>query len=350
MCHGFRAAVGYKVGQDYSNMDTVLMKFILQHTKTSLIIGSLLVLIVGMSIGSLLSETKMLTCSRYELLNTDVVCGSPDVIAKTGYAKTRQEIVQFIEAMKTSGEVQGTAVYFRDLKHGPTFGINESANFSPASLLKLPLAIVYLRAAESEPALLSNIIEYDGTSTVTGQSVQPEQTAQVGKPYTIEELLELMLVYSDNASYEILEQFVLEFPERRTLRRDTFQELGLIDPQSRSEETITVRGYASIFTMLHNASYLNLAFSEKILGWLATSYYDRGLVAGVPEGTTVASKFGERLYDDGTKQLHDCGIVYYPGNPYLLCVMSQGTDWDALAETIATISRMVYDEVDSRRL
>jgi hypothetical protein len=49
-------------------------------------------------------------------------------------------------------------------------------------------------------------------------------------------------------------------------------------------------------------------------------------------------------------QLHDCGIIYYPGNPYLLCVMTRGTDWSALEKTIQTISAMTYKEVDSRKL
>jgi hypothetical protein len=64
----------------------------------------------------------------------------------------------------------------------------------------------------------------------------------------------------------------------------------------------------------------------------------------------VAHKFGERTgFAGGVKQLHDCGIVYYPKNPYLLCIMTRGTDFTKLESTIAAVSKMVYQEFDSRK-
>jgi hypothetical protein len=112
----------------------------------------------------------------------------------------------------------------------------------------------------------------------------------------------------------------------------------------------SVHDYASIFRSLYNVSYLNAGDSEKLLSWLARSTYRKGLVAGVPAGVPVAHKFGERYLADGSKQLHDCGIIYYPRNAYSLCVMTKGPDWQALTDIVATISRRVYAEVDSRRV
>ena len=43
-----------------------------------------------------------------------------------------------------------------------------------------------------------------------------------------------------------------------------------------------------------------------------------------------------------TAQLHDCGIVYLPGRPYFLCVITEGRDADTLAEVIREISRDVF--------
>jgi len=70
----------------------------------------------------------------------------------------------------------------------------------------------------------------------------------------------------------------------------------------------------------------------------------------VPKEVRVAHKFGELGLPNGEKQLHDCGIIYYPGNPYLLCVMSKGKDSQKLSGIIQTISSMVYKEVDSRKI
>lgn len=282
-------------------------------------------------------------------VNSDIVCGEQDTIRKTGYTETRNQVLRYIEGQKPKG-VTSVSVYFRDLERGPVMGIAELEAFAPASLLKLPLAFVFMNAAETQPEVLTHQVTYTGSSTVAMQREQPRHSAQQGQTYTIESLLRMMLSYSDNASYEVLEQFLHNMPDRMTLRLETFQELGLIDPKDRVETTITVRGYASLLRILFNASYLSIEGSETVLSWLAASDFQRGLVAGVPAEIPVAHKFGERNFEGDLKELHDCGIVYFPNNPYLLCVMTRGTDWQALEETISTISRMMYEEVDSRRL
>ncbi len=283
-------------------------------------------------------------------VNQDVVCGKADVIKKTGYIETRNDILELIEKRKKENGIVDASVYFRDLVRGPVLGIREIEEFAPASLLKLPLAFVYFSAAEDQEGVMGQKINYVGTTTVKEQRILPRVSAESGKEYSIEEYLNMMLVHSDNASYEVLEQFLSDSPGRMTMRTETFQELGLIDPKDRVEATITVRGYASLFRILFNASYLNAENSEKVLSWLAETEYTEGLVAGVPENVKVAHKFGERLYANNVKELHDCGIIYFPENPYLLCVMTRGSDFEELEKLISEISRVVYEEVDSRRL
>lgn len=72
-----------------------------------------------------------------------------------------------------------------------------------------------------------------------------------------------------------------------------------------------------------------------------------GIVAGVPPGTVVAHKFGERrLAESDLVQLHECGIVYYPGQPYILCVMTRSRDLFKLTGVLKDVSGEVYREVD----
>ncbi len=64
----------------------------------------------------------------------------------------------------------------------------------------------------------------------------------------------------------------------------------------------------------------------------------------------VAHKFGERSFlDKKTKQLHDCGIVYHPAKPYVLCVMTRGDDFDKLSAVLRSVSALVYQEVDAQQ-
>jgi hypothetical protein len=70
-------------------------------------------------------------------------------------------------------------------------------------------------------------------------------------------------------------------------------------------------------------------------------------VAGVPPEIVVSHKFGERHFEGDVEieQLHDCGIVYKPNHPYMLCIMTRGHDVRTLAPVIAQISKMVYSHV-----
>ena len=273
------------------------------------------------------------------------------MISKASYDNFYYQLEKYINEEEQSNELYEISVYFRDLKNGPIFGFNELTEFIPASLLKVPTVMVFLNSAENQPELLTYKISYTGTTTVARQEVKPKESAKPNTLYTIEELLRLTLIYSDNASLNMLQTFLNENPQRLKLREETFQELGLIDPRTKSENTLTVRGYASLFRLLYNVSFLNAEMSEKILQWLAESDYQIGLRAGVPGNIKIAHKFGERFFEsDDVRQLHDCGIIYYPDNPYLLCVMTKGSDFNKLQSVIQHISEMVYEEVDSRKI
>lgn len=289
--------------------------------------------------------------SSYKFVNTSVVCEERDVLDKSSYDSFRSQLEEVIVLKQKASEVDEVSVYFRDLKHGPIFGINEQADFAPASLLKLPLAFVFFSASETQPELLQKKVLLEGDTDTDLQRIQPTVTAVPGREYTIEELMKNMIVYSDNASYDALEAFISKEERRAGIRNFIFQQIGIIDPKDRVEETVTVNGYATLFRLLYNASFLDLECSEKLLEWLAQSDYGYGLEGGVPEDVVVAHKFGERnIPGTNTRQLHDCGIVYYPGNPYLLCVMTRGTDWNSLERTIQHISALTWAEVHSRRL
>jgi len=318
-----------------------------------------LTLLVGISVGGVLflgihlhnERYSRLRCAeKYPHLNEHSVCLDKPVIKKTSYVETREKIEKMIADGKKSGALSDVSVSFRDLQQGPVFGISELMDFVPASLLKLPLSIVYLSAAEKQRELLGVKIKYSGTSSVAEQRILPQASAQQGVEYEMDDLLHMMLSYSDNASYETLEAFLENAPERKILRLHTLQELGFVNPEDKTVRTLTVRSYAGLFNLLYNATFLNAEYSEKVLSWLIESPYKNALAAGVPTDVRIAHKFGERTLKDGTKELHDCGIIYFPENPYLLCVMTRGTDFTQLEHVIAEISRIMYEEVNSRRL
>jgi beta-lactamase class A len=288
---------------------------------------------------------------KYQYVNPSIEYHNDYVIRKSSYDPFRKDLLSFIDTETKTGNISYASIFFRDLKSGPTFGINDFENFAPASLLKLPVAMAYFQLEEDYPGTMKTKLKFTKYNDPIEQHFPSSREIQVGGIYSIEEMVSSMLTHSDNASYSLLLQFIRDNPDKKKYLDQTNRELGIDDSSAGSDETLTTHGYASIFRQLYNVSYLNKTSSNKILSWLIQSDLKEGLVAGVPGGIEVAHKFGERASgDNDSKQLHDCGIVYFPGNPYLLCVMTRGKNWDNLAGFIKTVSEKTYKEVESRRL
>lgn len=316
-------------------------------------IVSIALLGVGILIGFLLNNKQEKThLNGYEYINQRLQFDINYPVRKSSMVPFRDELSQFIDFEKEAGRISDASVFFRDLQAGPTFSINDFTNFSPASLLKLPLAIAYFRLDEETPGILRTRLKYVRGGDSLLQEFKPTKQLQENEVYSVEEILFDMIVYSDNISQNILVQYIKTIPNGDNELNQVYQEVGATDVSDPLKENITVSGYASMLRQLFNVSYLNAESSEKILSWLAQSDFKDGLVAGVPDSIKVAHKFGERVFstDVEVKQLHDCGIVYFPNNPYILCVMTRGGEWSDLTSFIKTISEKVYNEMDSRRL
>lgn len=273
-------------------------------------------------------------------------------IEKKEYTVFRQSLEKFISEQVKKNKADEVAVYFRDLENGPTFEINSRTEFAPSSLLKVPLMMAVLKATESDPKLLTTEIELQLQIEDTLQPLPENQQLQKGMTYTFDELLERMIRYSDNTATVLLKNKLDQDSLYTDLYRDTLSDLGIKDftlNETAGEDFISVKTYASLFRLLYNGSFLNLEMSEKALKLLTQVEFDRGLTAGVPESVPVAHKFGSRdMVDKSAKQLHDCGIIYHPDTPYLLCIMTKGDNISELVSVIKVLSQKVYAEVSAR--
>lgn len=288
---------------------------------------------------------------NYKYINAELACSTKPIIKKHAYSELKLKIEDYIESKKKENKISSVGIYFRDLKDGPTLGINEHEKFIPASLLKTPLLIAYLQIAGQDPKILKERLTYQAEDQhLQDQVFIPEVTIDKNKSYTVEELLHSMIVYSDNRSYYTLEKYLRQIFPDRSIFRETLNNLGITTPRSNSDEIITVKLYASIFIQLYNSTFLEEEeWSEKALALLAEASFKPGIKSGIPNDVIVANKFGERTTSEGIHQLHDCGIVYYPQNPYLLCIMTRGQDFNNLSQVIGEVSKMFYEEIEDRR-
>lgn len=250
------------------------------------------------------------------------------------------ELTNLINQLINLKKASSISVYVRDLNNGPWIGINEKEKFIGSSLFKVPLLMTYMKLLEHDPSILDKEILYEKKLNNDTQYFKPKKEIEVGKTYRVDDLIKYSIYYSDNNAASLASKIIKEDEFIKV-----FQSLGFGIPDVNNPYEVNTKTYASFFRVLFNSSYLNRNYSEKALELLTHTDFDSGLRGGVPSNIVIAHKFGERDIEN-TKQLHDCGIVYYPKHPYLICVMSKGDNFDKMANAISQISKFVYDQVN----
>jgi len=256
-----------------------------------------------------------------------------------------EKINKEVDSLKDKYNVKDASLYFRDLNNGPWVGVNEQIIFSPASLLKVPVVMALFKYAEQYPEILRKefMITESNVQADLNQNITFPDILKKDNKYTILQIVESMIKKSDNAGVGIV---INSIPSDYISA--VFNSVGVPYKDVDHEVSLSVKDYSGFFRVLFNSSYLSREMSEKILNILSQSEYKDGLVAGIPDGITVAHKFGERS-GNNIYQLHDCGIIYYPNNPYILCVMTLGNSFKNQESLIQDISSYIYTEIDKEK-
>ena len=269
------------------------------------------------------------------LIYSEPACESPRL------EDLRTAIGSLVDGFKATGQLTSASVYLRDFRQAEWTMYNGSESYDPGSMLKVPLLLTYLSMSEEDPSLLKRTWTCEkGDFNIPQFTAFPSAQAQLNVSYTVAQLLDLAITSSDNRATVMLLRHV---PQGRYLK--TFTDLGLPVPDWNAKTyRMNVRDYSVFMKALYNSALLGPMNSERALELMARSDFNRGLVAGLPPGVEVAHKFGE-AGDPMEKQLHETGLVYADGNPYLITVMTRGSNVDSLASAIASVSRLVYDRM-----
>jgi beta-lactamase class A len=297
----------------------------------------------------------------YEFIDPLLSCdiGTEDTF--TDLSTTKNALASVVNQATAKGSAGSVSVYFRSLDDAHWFDINPGAVYAPASLLKTFVMMAYYQEAREQkgnPAFLSELIPY--TTQVTAnpdEHGKPLPSLVPGQLYSRSDVIKQMIVYSDNDALNTL--LDTADPRLLELSDEIFSDLKITSPLTQGDtlsDFMPVDQYAMVFRVLYGSTYLSRTYSDTALNLLSQAYYKGGLVAGVPSGVVVAHKYGisagtPTATSSGTPELHDCGIIYYPGHPYLLCVMTRGlpgSDVSTLQDTIQKISATTYAQVDAR--
>ena len=254
---------------------------------------------------------------------------------------TKQKITEVIERYKQMNGVTTASVYLRANSQWTV--VNENEKYEPGSLFKVPVLITILKMEEENPGFLNKIIEYNSPIQVDKKLNYPSATIQLGKCYTIKELLTYMIKYSDNAATVLLEQNM----KSETLQK-LFSDVGVEVPNAYSSQYLfTAKDFSLFMRTIFNAGYLTIENSEFAAELLSKCNFKDGIQKGIPTNSKIAHKFGESG-NNTEKQLHESAVVYLGDKGYLLTIMTKGKDIKTLSNLIGEISRVVYNDVSSK--
>lgn len=252
---------------------------------------------------------------------------------------TKLAITSLIDSLKQVGAIDETSVYFKRTATGDWISVNDQSRYHPASLMKVPLMIAWLKMAEANPGALEQYLDYklDDSKLPKGQYFK-SASIEDDKKYTVHDLIFYMIANSDNRATYALQQFA-----DVKIASMMFNELGL--PPLKLEDPnylLSASEYSTFIKAIFNSTFNSPEYSEYAAEMMANSTFKEGFAKGFPAGTKMWHKFGEWSFAGKPEELHQSGVVFIGKEPYILTVMTRGKGLDNLAKIIEMVSKRVY--------
>src|SRR3990167_1487310 len=240
-------------------------------------------------------------------------------------------------------------IYFEYLPNGNSIGINEKEPFFRASLVKVPAAMRAYKLIEEGK------LKKDDILTIKQVHIDPTYgelwKKGVGSQITVEEAIRLSIVESDNTAFEVLNEKVnsdildADVGSEKIVS-NVYDFLDIPRVEVGPNQQITPKNFSSILKSLFFSAYLTYSNSDELLNLMSESVFEEGIKSVVPEAIKISHKFGIYNLDDEPLQVHsDCGIIYLPSRPYILCVMVNSGDLEKSGEHMTKISELVYEYI-----
>ena len=292
--------------------------------------------------------------------------------------------LQGYDTRELNGLQARSSIYAKHLPSGKTVELRADVPMNTLSVIKIPVMILAFRDAEAGKLKLGERYTIRPEDLRRGSGLL--QTFDVGVSPTYRDLIEQMIITSDNTATDIMIRTVglarvnamlaeLGFRETRLNRTagDLFREVwiradakhasmtdrevydrGFPSDAESSRRSFTLEGDSTrwlgrttareMATMLEgilNAKYASKLSSEVMVGMLRRQFYASRLPQRIQFRASVAHKTGDWPPIAG----NDVGIVFYPGGPSIVSVFTnQNTgDFFELESTLGRIAERVVD-------
>jgi beta-lactamase class A len=281
--------------------------------------------------------------SKYPLLDPSVI--NPGMQQQQiNFDPLRQQVKSYLKSLNTS-----YGLYFEYLPNGSNIRVDDDSATVAASLMKTPVVMDLYKLAEAGKINLDDTVTIEQSDISNDQEYGDTAGLTAGQTISLRNAARLALNNSDNTAVSIIKRVISPLVTDDT---DSIQSLDIAytfgtdgsgNPTPEKVLKINARSYGSILKCLYYACFVNADDSQEILGNLVGSSGIDRLTAGVPSSVKVAHKVGSAV-----KAQSDCGIIYQPGKPYLICLMFWDYSNSSGKETsvyFKTVSKMINDYI-----
>lgn len=225
------------------------------------------------------------------------------------------------------------SIYFKDLKNGKSFGIEENQINTGASVNKVPIiAALYLFAKEGK-------INLDDRVTIQKDDVQDYGTGSIRyqkmpQTYSLRNLAKLALKESDNTAAHVIEIRIGEDNVQKLVESWQMKQTNMV------ENKTTAYDMSILFEKIYNGQVTDSANTKELLEFMSNTDFEDRIPKGLPSNVKTFHKTGD---EEG--YIHDVGLVQTKKGVYYLGVMTSdvGGREDETKTTISEISKKVYE-------
>lgn len=230
--------------------------------------------------------------------------------------------------------------YFEDLKSGFIYGYNEHEKMTSAGCMKLPVSMAIMKKVEDKEINLGDMILIKEEDKVAGSGILKELDP---REYSIEELLKLMLIESDNTSTQKLVS-IIGFDELK----DRFKDIGLKNTIM-NDMPGSVINYTTSYDLSHcwkslkKYDYLSSEHSKMIIDILKseqilkkTAFYINGSIKN-----KIANKPG-----DSYRVQNDTALIELQKGDFIFSIMSKDIPNSVYGTvSLAKSGKMIWDGI-----
>lgn len=268
---------------------------------------------------------------KYQLQNNQNIDEITNLKDKTGFEKKITEILQSGQTPDNYG------LYLFEPSSDYSFGVNENTVFYPASISKLPIAILILRDLENKKLNLTDKIELKEANKAYESDEMFSQPT--GSFFPISVYLKKMISQSDNTAMTTLEE-ILGGSERINTRTKNELKVNL----SRSPQITTGKDIGKLLENLYKNNYLNSQNTEYLIEMMVdvANWLQDRIPKGLPSGIEVAHKVGQ-IETDGGVVFADCGIIFGKKKDFILVFINQDVVQEEARLKIIEITKLAYN-------